>query len=114
MEKSQIQLLVEIILDPNAQDHEKDDAAIDLADSNDNQALEALIKISQSPSENDIFALPNYGEAIATIWLKRNFFNLNIYLSLKGPVRSGICAVLENRKPEWIDKYELIKYGFKD
>ncbi len=112
--KDRIQLLVDIILDPNAKDHEKDDAAMDLAEYDDDRALQALIQVSQNPTKEDQSALDVYGETIGIYWVKRNFFPLKIYLSLKGTVRSGICNVLETKKPEWVEKYELYIYGFNN
>lgn len=109
MDKDRIQLLVDIILDPNAADHEKDDAAIDLSEFNDDRALNALIKASQNPCEADLFALENYGETIGTIWVKRNIFDQEVYYSLHSDVRAGICYILQYDKPEWIKRYQLDK-----
>ena len=115
MKDDRVKLLAEIILDPNAADHEKDDAAMDLADYyEDDRGIMALVKVSQNPQENDMFSLDVYGETIANIWLKRNYFDLNTYLKFHQLVRSGVCSVLEYARPEWIKKFELYKHGFED
>jgi hypothetical protein len=114
MNKDKIQLLVDIILDPNAADHEKDDAALDLAEFNDDHALNALIKASQNPSKTDLFALDNYGETIGKIWVKRNFFDKEIYNSLHSDAKWGIYCILQYRKPKWIEQYQLREDKFKD
>lgn len=107
IEKDKIRLLVEIILDPNAEDHEKDDAAIDLAKYNDDFALNALIAISRAPFESDQFALENYGETIGTMWLRRDYFNKEVYYTLHSDVQSGIYHVIQHDKPQWIKEYHL-------
>jgi len=114
MNNDRIQLLVDIILDPNAADYEKDDAAIDLAEFDDDRALDALLKASQTPCEADKFALDNYGETIGIIWVRRGFFDKNAYYSLQSTVRAGIYHVIESYKPEWIEQYQMYEDDFKD
>ncbi|MCH1430187.1 MAG: hypothetical protein L7U87_05425 [Chlamydiales bacterium] len=114
MEKDQIELLSDTILDPTAREDEKDDAAFCLSQLNDERALAPLIYASQHPTENDMEVLSDYGEAIGALWVKRGGFDLKIYLSFPGVVRGGIYYVLEADKPEWVEKYELIKYGFEN
>ena len=114
MNEDRVKLLVDLILDPNAADHEKDDAAMDLAEFNDDRALNALIKASQAPCKADQFALDNYGETIGTIWLRRNHFDKDVYYSLRSRARAGIYHILQNDKPEWIEKHHLDKDDFND
>ncbi len=114
MGKDRIELLMDIISDPEAQDHEKDDAAMDLADLEDDRALSVLISVAQSPSENDLFALDTYGETIAVIWMRQNIFPKHEYQTLNASARYGIFRTIKHKKPEWVKRFDLEKDNFKD
>ncbi|CCB91816.1 unknown protein [Waddlia chondrophila 2032/99] len=107
-ESERIKKLTKIILDPLAADHEKDDAAMDLEDYNDIEALEALIKVASDPSANDLFALPQYGETIGIYWIRNDDFKKNIFLSLKDEAQGGVLSSIMRLKPEWIERYRLM------
>ena len=59
--------LKKILLDRKASLAERDDAAIDLGDFDDPEALDALMEIAVDPQEEDII-LASCGESIALIW----------------------------------------------
>lgn len=105
--EERIRLLIDIILDPNAEDHEKDDAALDLAEYDDEKALAALIKASKNPTYSDQFALENYGEAIGEMWARKNQFDLQDYKLLHPTARYSLRSIIALRRPEWIEKFGL-------
>ena len=105
--KSRIELLIDIILDPQAQDHEKDDAAMDLEDFDDDRALEALLVKAENPNKNDEFALESYGETIGTYWIRRNRFPIEIYRSLNSKAKFGVFTSIKESKPEWVSRFNL-------
>ena len=105
--KSGVELLIDIILDPQAQDHEKDDAAMDLEDFDDDRALGALLVKAENPNENDEFALESYGETIGTSWIKRNLFLMEIFRSLNQKAKFGVFTSIKEFKPEWIFRFNL-------
>lgn len=107
--KTRLEQLIDIIKDPDALDHEKDDAALDLAEFDDSHALEVLIEVSKTPQKSDEFALENYGETIGKMWLKRNYFSLDIYNSLHPLAKNGIYSVINYYKPEWVNKFIIRK-----
>ena len=72
-------LLIEILLDPCAEDGEKDDAAMDLAEFNNEDVLNALTQAAINAKKNDFF-LNSCGESIAEIWIKNNKFDSNIFV----------------------------------
>ena len=119
--KRKLKFFIEVILDPTARDHEKDDAAMDIVDedlrfgwSSDKRVIDAIVHASLYPSEEDRTVRSQYGEAIGEIWAYNNIFDLDTYLKLPGTVRYGIYVSTRYYKSEWVDKYELKKYGFED
>jgi hypothetical protein len=58
--------LVEVLLDKHARWDERDDAAMDLADSDDREALVALLQVGCDVTEADIL-LESVGESVAEI-----------------------------------------------
>jgi hypothetical protein len=114
MEEAQFENLSDILLDPVADDAEKNEAAWLLSEYGDERGLLPLIQASLNPSENDISVMTDYGEAIAILWLKKGEVDLATYLKFSGKTRAGVCFTLDTRKPEWVKEYELDKYGFED
>lgn len=113
--KNNLKLLIDIVLSLDEEDHVKDDAAMDLAEFNDPEALDALIKgVELHYNDEDPWFLSTFGESIAEIWVRKDCFDLNIYISLPGCVRSGAYSILEVKRPDWVEKYSLLKYGFKN
>lgn len=104
-----IELLTEILLDPNARIDERDDAAMDLGEEfTDDSVLEVLIQVACNPNEVEII-LNSCGEAIGKIWVKRKMFNKKIYSSLTGTSRYGVYIIIKSQQPEWVKEYELEK-----
>lgn len=99
-------LLIEILLDPKAADHEKDDAAMDLEDYDSDEALNALIKAGSNPKE-DHGVLDVCGESICKIWLRRNFFDVDLFKKLPNWTQNGIYTTVEAFKPNWVTDYQL-------
>lgn len=97
-----IENLIDILFDKNARTDEKDDAAMDLAQFNDDRALNALIKAAHKSNEDET-VLETIGESIASIWLGRNKFFKEVYDSLPKRVKSSINIIIKFNKPEWIN-----------
>ena len=101
-----IDLLVEILLDKTASIAERDDAAIDLRGYNDDRALLALIKIVTDEHEEQ-FIFDNCGESIATIWVKRDYFDTNLYKKMVPDAQYELYGYVQGSRPEWIEKYQI-------
>lgn len=105
-EMDKIDQLVKILLDSNARIDERDDAAIDLGKYNDDRALNALLSIVLNPnSEPSIMDV--CGESIAEIWLRRNYFDADLYQKMVPAARCEVYRHIEGVKPEWIKKHKL-------
>ena len=99
--------LIKLLLDQDALDADRDDAAMDLGDEFDDEpVLNALIQVGKNPSEIDMI-LSSCGESIGEIWVKRSFFDEKVYRILAGTARYGVYIIVASRKPEWIERYHL-------
>ena len=103
-----VELLIEILLDPNARIDERDDAAMDLGKYNDDRALNALISTTLG-SNYEEFIMDTCGESIAKIWIKRNQFDVHSYKNMNRIARIEIYKYIKCYKSEWIKEYELEK-----
>lgn len=92
--------LIEILLDVRATIGERDDAAMDLHEYNNDLALSALTHVAKNKDEDSII-LNSCGESIAAIWIKRNHFDKNCYKNLTPQAKNGIRIGLKYEKPQW-------------
>jgi hypothetical protein len=103
-----LNFLIDVLLDSNATVSERDDAAMDLFEYDNNDALTALIKVAKNKDEDPII-LNSCGESIGSIWVKSNNFDINCYDNLTKQAQVGINIVLRSDRPEWlkmIDKHK--------
>lgn len=104
---ARVELLTKILLDINARTDERDDAAIDLGKYDDDRALDALLSIAMDSSA-DPFVMDVCGESIAEIWVKRNYFDLELYKKMTPPARHELYRHVKATKPEWIKKFNIV------
>ncbi|WP_339303260.1 hypothetical protein NSU01_13920 [Paenibacillus sp. FSL H8-0259] len=77
-------LLIEILLDPNSSDSEKDDAVIHLGNNfEDERTIDLLIQVSNN-MEFDGMIAASCGESLGQIWLRKRESTLKSYSGLKG------------------------------
>lgn len=93
-----ILLIIEVLLNRNAREDERDDAAMDLGNYDDDRALSALIKVATDPSENSEMILNSCGESIASIFLKKEVRMQSIIHTLLPIARDGALAVIKSQK----------------
>ncbi|GAB4230941.1 MAG: hypothetical protein Tsb0021_09130 [Chlamydiales bacterium] len=104
--ENKLKNLIEILLDPYVGVCEKDDAAMDLAEYPDDRVVEALVKIGSKESEDDT-VLNSCGESLGEIWIRRNHLPIALFEQLTQVSKLGALLVVQNEKPEWIEKYTL-------
>ncbi len=114
MNKSRNKGLIKILLDFDAYEADRDDAAMDMGELyDDDEVLEALITAARTPPSPDPNApdmvLDSCGIAIANIWIKRNKFDKAVYESLAPYARHTLYDFIKSDKPEWIEQYKLIR-----
>lgn len=96
-----IKALIEILFDPEARDDEKDDAIMYLGESNDNTALESLIRFALN-NQSKKFLMDTCGESIAKIWVARNNFDPKVFNQLPHITKYEAEAYIKASRPEWL------------
>ena len=99
--RRRIHALSKILLDRTAPLSDRDDAAIDLACFDDQEAFQALLQIATDPSENEML-LASCGESIAEIWVRSGQFDPEVFEKLTGVARSEAQAVLARTRSDWL------------
>ena len=102
---NRVELLISILLDSNAREDERHDAAMDIGDYDDDRVVKALIKIASNPQENRIIR-DACGESIAQIWIHRNNFNNRAYQKLQPDAQHIAKMYIYANKPEWMGYVE--------
>ena len=102
----EIKLLIETLQDKQSNVSEKDDAAMDLGDSDNPLAVQALADKGQDAAEDDV-VLNSCGESLAEIWIRNNNFDHSLYDILFPKAKQGARAVIESLKPEWKALHKL-------
>ena len=98
--------LIQVLLDNNARIDERDDAAMYLRKYDDDRALNALMSVVLNPIEEP-FIMDVCGGAIAEMWVKRNYFDPNLYKKMNPDARHELYGYISGMKPEWIQRYKL-------
>ncbi len=102
--RDRVELLVDILLDSKARDDERDDAALDLGQFDDDRALNALIQIATDKSLQEDFFIDVCGESIANILIKRDDSDLfiRIFEQLTPFAKHAAGAFVRKERPGWL------------
>ncbi|OKP72604.1 hypothetical protein A3842_22650 [Paenibacillus sp. P3E] len=104
METNRRELLLEILFVSTASEAEKDDSVIDLADFDDDEIIQALVKASNNNNVSDKVK-GSCGESLAHIWLRRQDIDYDLLLHLNGIALTEVLSVIKNEKVEWYENY---------
>jgi hypothetical protein len=96
----QVRKLATILMDPTATITEKDDAAIDLGEFDEPEALTALITATQSEEIAEI-VLASIGESIAQIWIRLDNFDSTLFNQLPREAQREAQSLIQANRPEW-------------
>ena len=94
MEKTEVDVLIDILLDANARIDEREDAAMDLAEYSDRKALSALVKVASNDNEKDLWEVS--GESVATIMYNLDEVNMEVINGLTENARIAAVNYLES------------------
>jgi hypothetical protein len=94
-----VALLVALLHDRSARIDERDDAAIDLGESDDDTALAALLYLG-AQSDDDEMVLGSIGESIAHIAARRGKFELSWLAQLAPPAVDELIGSLRALRPD--------------
>ena len=101
MNNRHLENLVNLLLNKKASIADRDDAAMDLFEYDNDIALRGLIEVAKNNNE-DSTILNSCGESIASIWVKRNAFDKNTYKRLSKEAQNGVYYVIKNDRPDWL------------
>lgn len=91
----------EILLDQTATESERDDAAMDLGQYDDDRALKTLLFVGSNLNDDPV-VMSSCGESIAAIWIRRDKFDSKSYNTLNETAKDSLGFIIKNDKPEWI------------
>ncbi len=97
----QIDYLIELLFDASARIDERDDAAMDLGDFDDDRALNALIAYATNENNED-FMMEACGESIARVLVHRDQFDINILNKLHPQAYHEAKSYIKGHKPQWL------------
>lgn len=92
--------LVEILLDEEAADAERDDAAMDLSEYSHKNVAKALLIISNRDSTDDMIKA-SCGESLAMILVNNDRFDNEIYNQLRGIAKIEFESYISLKKNDW-------------
>jgi hypothetical protein len=104
MSKSKEQLLIQILLDSNASEAEKDDAAMDLGSFDSNDTVESLFEAAINP-ENDDMIKASCGESLAQIWLRNHSIDFKKLSKLSGIAFNEAGIKIKSKDPISFEKF---------
>lgn len=96
-----VDLLIQILLDRSADLSDRDDAAIDLGEFDDDRAIMALINVAKDLEENQTI-LASCGESIAQIWLRTGRFDRQAFDALAPSARAEVEGLMRKQRPQWL------------
>ncbi|WP_068469661.1 hypothetical protein [Candidatus Protochlamydia phocaeensis] len=101
LDENKLNCLVKTLLDKTASISERDDAAIDLGNFDNDQALNALLTVASDLKE-EYSIMDVCGESIAQIWVKRNQLDLVSYKNLHPNAQYEAKMYIKINKPDWL------------
>ena len=96
--------LIEILLDPNSSDAEKDDAAIELGEFNEKNVIDVLINVSNKLEYSEMVKA-SCGESLAFIWLKQQSLDYSDLKKLNGIAFHEAISLIKKNHKEWFDQF---------
>ncbi|MEK3672080.1 MULTISPECIES: hypothetical protein [unclassified Paenibacillus] len=107
-------LLIEILLDPNSSDSEKDDAVIHLGNNfEDERTIDLLIQVSNN-MEFDGMIAASCGESLGQIWLRKRRINFEKLFWLKGSALNEALSLIKAQRIDWYEEYIEMTLDSKD
>jgi len=94
------EMLIEILIDERASDAERDDAAIDLSEYNNETVIKALV-ITANHDLTDEMIKASCGESLAMILVQNDRFEKKIYKQLKGIAKIEFESYIRLKRSDW-------------
>jgi hypothetical protein len=96
--------LISVLLDRDAREDERDDAAGDLEGYDGDEVIAALAHVASSPDEHDDTLLDTCGESLGGIWARTGMVQPEVYRALRKPARRMVFVIIEHRAPQLLPR----------
>lgn len=96
-----ITVLLEVLTDKSASLTDRDDAAINLGQYDEDRVLTTLLEVASDPAEEEL-VLSSAGESIAQIWLRCRRVDVDKLTGLQPIAKHEAIALLEKEMPSSI------------
>jgi HEAT repeat protein len=93
--------LIRFLLDKTVDLGARDDCAMDLADFDDEEVLQALYKCASDPNEDNLIQ-SSCGESLAEIMVRKSLLDGKYIKGLSAYAFSELKNYFANNKPEWL------------
>ena len=100
--------MISVLLDESAEYGDRDDAAMDLGAYDKPEAEVALLCVACLPDTEPGLA-ETCGESLGEAWSRRDAFNRDGLMKLKGAAQDLALGVIEARRPEWRDEVQELR-----
>jgi hypothetical protein len=101
MDKKQF---IDILLDPDSRDDEKDDAAMELGQFTHDEEVESILLRAADDSNLDEMIRATCGESLAEIWLEREKIDFEKLKLLNGIALNEALGLLKETRKDWYKK----------
>lgn len=97
--------LIAILLDSTAREHERDDAAMELADFDGDDVVQALFIVATDQSFHSEMVKGSCGESLASIWVRTGTIDFALLSQLKGTARQEAIGLIKGNRKDWYCKF---------
>jgi hypothetical protein len=97
--------LIAILLDSTAREDERDDAAIDLANFDGEDVVQALFAVATDPSSQSEMIKGSCGESLASIWVRTGEIDISLLGRLDGTAKTEALGLIKINRTDWHDAF---------
>ena len=95
---------IDILLDPDTRDDEKDDAAMELGQFTHDEEVESVLLNAANNSNLDEMIRATCGESLAEIWLERAKIDFIKLKTLNGIALNAALGLVKETRKDWYRK----------
>ncbi|MFF5076171.1 hypothetical protein ACFY36_03910 [Actinoplanes sp. NPDC000266] len=95
---SSVAALISVLLDGDAREDERDDAAQDLSAFDEPEVHAALARVATDAAESELVAA-SAGESLAELWIARGAVDRAVFERLVPPARAEVAGLVGHRAP---------------
>lgn len=90
------QELIRLLLDKSAEESERDDAAIDLGDYDDDEVISTLVSVAADPTTEEVIC-SSCGESLGAIWLRKGSVDQTFLNRIRPEAQREAIALIKSR-----------------